>query len=42
MTVRYAGAKAGTDASVACRYEDTERVLKPSPVEESVVDTWRI
>jgi predicted ribosome quality control (RQC) complex YloA/Tae2 family protein len=42
MTVRYAGSKADADALVACRYEETERILEPAPVEESVVEEWRI
>ena len=42
MTVRYAGSKADADTPVTCRYDDAERVLEPSPVEESVLETWRI
>ena len=42
MTVRYAGSKADPDTPVACRYEDTERVLEPSPVEEAVLEAWRV
>ena len=42
MTVRYAGSKADAGTPVTCRYEDAERILEPSPVEESVLETWRI
>lgn len=42
MTVRYAGSKADTDTPVSCHYAETEITLEPAPIDDSILDEWRI